>query len=120
MLLLKRALGSLRSLVLVAVCGGFPGGSFGGGPAWFVGLAAAGEGEGVGGDVLGDAAAGGYIGSGADGDGGDEGGVGAYEGAVADGGDVLVDAIVVAGDGSGAYVDARADDGVAEIVEVVG
>jgi len=83
-------------------------------------LAAAAQGEGAFGDVFGDAAACGYVGACADGDGGDQGGVGADEGAVADGGEVLVDAVVVAGDGACADVDAVADDGVAEIVQVVG
>ena len=81
---------------------------------------AAAQSQGVGGDVFGDAAACGYVGAALDGDGSDEGRVGAYEDAVADGGEVLVDAVVVAGDGSGAYVDAGADDGIAEVVEVVG
>ncbi len=84
---------------------------------WFGGAA---QGQGAVGDVFGDAAAGGDVGAGADGDGGDEGGVGADEGAVADGGEVLVDAVVVAGDGACADVDAGADDGVAEVVQVVG
>ena len=83
-------------------------------------MAAAAQSQGVGGDVFGDAAACGYVGAVADGDGCYEGRVGAYEDAVADGGEVLVDAVVVAGDGSGAYVDAGADDGIAEVVEVVG
>ncbi len=51
-------------------------------------------------------ASGGDVGVGLDGDGGDEGGVGADEDVVADGGVVLVDAVVVAGDGSGADVGA--------------
>ncbi len=90
------------------------------GPAGFCDLAASAEGEGAVGDVFGDAAAGGDVSAGADGDGGDEGGVGADEGAVADGGEVLVDAVVVAGDGAGADVYVGSDDGVAEVVEVVG
>ena len=91
-----------------------------GDPALLGHLAAAAEGESIGRDVFGDAGAGGDVGTVADGDGSDEGGVRADEGAVADGGEVFVDAVVVAGDGARADVDAGADDGVAEVGEVVG
>src|SRR6185437_4443426 len=47
-------------------------------------------------------------------------GVGADEGAVPDVGDELVHAVVVAGDGAGAHVDAAADHGVAQVAEVIG
>src|ERR1700730_15648512 len=90
-------------------CGGF----FGGDPAGFGDLACAAQGQCSVGDVLGDAAASGDVGTGTDGDGGDRGGVGADEGAVADRRQVLVDAVVVAGDRAGANVDAVANDGVA-------
>ena len=88
-------------------------------PAGLVDLAAAAEGEGICGYVFGDAASSGNVGSGTDGERSYEGGVGAYEDAIADGGEVLVDAVVVAGDGSGADVDSVADDGVTEVVQVV-
>ncbi len=89
-------------------------------PARLGDLAGTAEGEGVRGDLLGDAAASGDVGAVADGDRGDQGGVGADEDAVADGGLVLVDAVVVAGDDAGADVDAGTDDRVAEVGEVVG
>ena len=95
-------------------------GSFCRGPAGLRGLAAAAESERIFGDVFGDRASGGDVGSGTDANGSDEGGVGADEGSIADDGLVLVDAVVVAGDGSRAYIDSLADDGVAEIVQVVG
>src|SRR5690606_29196037 len=41
--------------------------------------------------------------------------IGADEGAILDGGDELVDAVVVAGDGAGADIDAAADHRIAEI-----
>ena len=91
-----------------------------GDPAGFGGLAAAAEAQRVGGDVLGDAGAGGYVGVVADIEGGYEGGVGANEGVVSNSGGVFVDAVVVAGDGAGAYVYAGADDGVSKIGKVVG
>ena len=100
--------------------GGAAGGAAFGGPSVFGDLVGAAEGEGVGGDGVGDAGAGGDVGPGTDLDGGDEGGVGADEGSVADGGGVLEGAVVVAGNGSGTDVDACADDGVAEVGEVVG
>ncbi len=75
-----------------------------GGPAFFGDLAAASNGEGVGGDIFCDAGTGADVGAVADGDGRDERGVTADEDALADAGDVLVDAVVVAGDGAGADV----------------
>ena len=70
--------------------------------------------------ILCDAGAGGDIGAVAESERSDERGVGADEDVIADGGGVFVYAIVVAGDGAGADVRARADDGVAEVGEVVG
>src|SRR6185437_8332837 len=49
-----------------------------------------------------------------------QGGVRADEGAVIDAGDELVHAVVVAGDGAGADVDAAADLGIAQVAEMVG
>ena len=69
-------------------------------------LPAAGDGEGAGGDVRGDDRARGDERAVADGDRGDERGVRADEGAGADLGPVLEDAVVVAGDGAGADVGA--------------
>ena len=50
----------------------------------------------------------------------DQRAVGADEDPVADGGGVLARAVVVAGDDSGADIDARSDDRIAQVCEVVG
>ena len=70
--------------------------------------------------VFGDDGAGAGGGLAADADGRDEHGVAANEGAVFDDGLVLVLAVVVAGDGTGADVHVRADFGVADVAEVAG
>ena len=95
-------------------------GAAGCGPAFDVDLFGAADGEGVGGDVFGDAGTRADVGSIADGDGRDERGVAADERGLANARDVLVDAVVVAGDGSGADVGAFADFAVTEVGEMVG
>src|SRR5262245_40114514 len=70
--------------------------------------------------VLGDRAARADVGALAHGDRGHERGVAADEGPALDLRLVLVDAVVVAGDGAGADVDARPDRGVAEVAQVLG
>ena len=91
----------------------------GGDPAGFCGLAAASQRQSSGGNVFGNAGASSNVSAVADGDWGDQGGVGTDENAVADGGLVLVDAVVITGDGASADVDVCSDVGVAEVVEVV-
>jgi len=83
-------------------------------------LAAAGDGERVGGDIVRDGGAGGDVGAIADADRGDEDGIAADEDAVADLGVIFGDAVVVTSDGAGADVRVAADGGVAEIGEVHG
>ena len=73
----------------------------------------------IGRDVLGDDAARSDIGALADLDRRDERGVGADEGVGADLGAMLGEAVIVAGDGAGADVSARADAGIADIGEMV-
>src|SRR6266542_7107392 len=77
------------------------------------------EREGTGGDGLGDDRAGRDVGAVADLDRRDEDRIGADEGSGADPGGVLPLAVVVAGDRPGADVRAGADEGVAEVSEVV-
>src|SRR5580692_944748 len=89
-------------------------------PDFLYNLTGAGDCQCVFGDVAGDAGGGADIGAFAHAHGCDQGAVTADEGTVADYGGVLLGAVVVAGDGSGADVDAGADFGVAEIGEVVG
>src|SRR6185437_5240246 len=73
----------------------------GGGPAWLDCLAGSPQAEGVAWHFLGDDAAGTHIRSRADLDRRDQGRVAANKRAVADYGGVLVDAVVIAGDGAG-------------------
>ncbi len=83
------------------------------GAALLVFLPGAAEGNGIIGHVCGDDAAGGDIGAIADRHRCDERRVGADEGIRADARDVLVDAVVVAGDGARADIGVRTDEGVA-------
>jgi hypothetical protein len=92
----------------------------GGDPVGFGCLVAAAQGQGICGDILGDAGCGGDVGSFAYGEGGYEGGVGAYEDVVVDLGGMFAGAVVVAGDGAGTYVYAVSDGCVAEVGEMVG
>src|ERR1035441_2309876 len=69
---------------------------------------------------MGDAGAGANVRALANADGRNQGGVRADEHSVANGGGVLVHAVVVAGDDARADVYAVADDGIAEIGEMVG
>ena len=105
------------ALMLFVAADGF---ATGGGPAGFGDLAGAAKGEGVWRDVVGDGASGGDVGAFADYYGGDEGGVGADEAAIADGGEIFMNAIVVAGDDSGADVDSCTNDRVSEVRQVIG
>src|SRR5690606_15407548 len=89
-------------------------------PAGDGGLAAAGDGELAGGRVAGDHGAGADGGVRADLHRRHQRAVGTDEGAVADAGLRLVDAVVVAGDGAGADVGLAPDRGIAEVTEVVG
>src|SRR5581483_8338541 len=82
-------------------------------------LARACHGELAGGRVLVDRGPGADVGAPCDAHGRDQRGVGADEAIVLDDGAVLAHAVVVAGDGSRADVDARADLGVADIREMV-
>ncbi len=82
-------------------------------------MRASGERQRIGGDVLGDDAAGTDIGALADLDRRHQRGVGADKGACPDLGPMLVEAVIVAGDGAGADVSARADARVADISEMV-
>ena len=95
-------------------------GAFFAGPAFFHDLSGAADGQRVFGDVCGDARCCTDVCAFAYAHGRDQSAVAADEDSVVDHGCVLVDAVVVAGDGSGADVDARADFGVAEIGQVVG
>src|SRR6185312_14433777 len=90
-----------------------------GGPALPFFLRAPGEGQRVGGDVLGDDAAGANIGALADLHRRDQRRIGADERAGANLGAMLVEAVIVAGDGTGADVSASANAGVADISEMV-
>lgn len=91
----------------------------GGGAVGFLHLPGAGDGEGVGGDIIGDGAAGADDGAVADVDRGDQGDIRADEHVGADGGAVFGVAIVIAGDGARADIGAGSDGGVAEIGEVI-
>src|SRR5688500_14944499 len=84
-------------------------------PGFFDDLRRALDGEGARRDVFRDHGAGADVSALADRQWGYEARVGPHEGAVTDGGVVLVDAVVVAGDGAGADVDAVADGGVADV-----
>src|SRR5260370_30815437 len=110
----------LRTNLRKAGLFGLAGGALGAGPAWFYDLVCAADGEGIFGDVAGDARRSGNVGGFAYADGCDQSAVAADEHSVFDDGSVLVNSIVVAGDGSGADVDAGADFGVAKISKVVG
>src|SRR5271166_6856901 len=88
-------------------------------PSWTRLLPAAGDGERVRLDVLGDDGAGADIGAVTDGHRRDEGGVRANEGARADVGPELVEAVVVAGDRARADVGVRPNPGVADVAEVI-
>ena len=90
-----------------------------GGPSFPLLLRAARQRQGIGRDVLGDDAARADIGALADLDRRHQRGVGADKGAGADLGAMLVEAVIVAGDGAGADISARADAGIADISEVV-
>src|SRR5207245_10038287 len=87
-------------------------------PALLDHLAGAAEGEGPGGDVLRDRAAGGDVRALPDRDGGDERRVAAHEDLGLDPRRVLAGAVVVAGDGARADVHARPDGGIADVREV--
>src|SRR5262245_12260991 len=100
---------ALLFLFGVGFFAGFELGAEAGGVAFFVGLSGAADGEGGGGDVLGDGGGGGDVGAVADGDGGDELGVAADEDVFADAGLLLGVAVVVAEDGAGADVGVFAD-----------
>src|SRR5919201_6076192 len=76
------------------------------------------DGEGIGRDVLGDRRTGGRLGPITDRQGGNQHGIRSDEGAVADAGAVLGDAVVVHEHGAGADVDPGADVGVAHVAEV--
>ena len=90
------------------------------GPALFDDLMGACDCQGVGGNVFGDAGAGADVGSILNRDGRHQGGIAADENPFADDRTILVDAIVVAGDGAGADVGLLADFAIAEVGEVVG
>ena len=78
------------------------------------------DGQRVGGHIFGDAGACADIRAVADGDGRDQRGIAAHKDALADARDVLVHAVVVAGDGAGADIGSFADLRVAEVGEMVG
>src|SRR3990170_3503635 len=88
-------------------------------PAGLVHLAAAGDGESTGRHVFGDGRAGGHVGAPADLDRRHQLRAAADENLVADDGGVLVDPVVIAGDGAGADVRLAADAGIAEVGEVL-
>ena len=94
--------------------------SFVPGPAFFGHLSSASDCQSVRRNIFGDARSCADIGSLAELDGRDQRGVAADENAVLDNGLVLVNAVIVAGDGSSPDVDARADLRVAEVSKVVG
>src|SRR5260370_17270321 len=77
---------------------GLAGGALGAGPAWFYDLVCAADGEGIFGDVAGDAGGGGNVGAFAHADGGDKRAVAADEDTVFNDRCVLVNSIVVAVD----------------------
>ena len=79
----------------------------------------AGNGQGIGGDILGDHTAGADQRAVADLDRCDQGDVGTDESAFSDVGVVLGKTIVIAGDGAGADVGRRPDAGVADIGQVI-
>ena len=81
---------------------------------------AAAHGQGAGLYVLAYRGAGGDGGAGVDGEGGDEFGVGADEYVITDDGFVLLNAVVVTGNGAGADVDPCSDLAVADVAEMVG
>ncbi len=83
-------------------------------------LLGAGERQGIGGDILGDGRTGGDQAAAADPHRGDELGVAADEDVVLDERQVLVDPVVIAGDGAAADIDPLADLGVAEVGEMAG
>ena len=88
------------------------------GPAFEVGLAVAGDAEGLGGDILGDGAAGGGISAVAHLDGSHEVGIAANEAVVADLSAELILAVVIAGDGAAAKVAVLAHIAVANVGQV--
>ena len=90
------------------------------GPAFLDGLPAAPDRQRIRRHVRGDHRAGADIGAVADLDRRDQRRIRADEGALADVGAVLGGAVVVAGDGAGADIGARADPGVADIAQMVG
>src|SRR5690606_27502131 len=88
-------------------------------PPFLVDLARPGDGQGVGGDVLGDGRTGGDVRAAADPHGGDQVGIAADEGAVLDHGGVLAVAVVVHRHRPGPDVHAGSDPRVAQVGVVV-
>ena len=91
---------------------------FGDSPVFQVGLTVPGDGQGPGGDVLGDGAAGGGVGAVPHLDGGHQVGVAADEAVIPDGGAELVLAVIVAGDGAAAEVAVLAHVAVPDVGQV--
>src|ERR1700730_11545103 len=106
----KRLLGFLRLGFL----------SFFFGPTLFHDLARPAQGQRVRRHIFGDAGGSGDIGAFSDADRGDQNAVAAYEYAVFDDGLVLVYAVIVAGNGTGADIDFFADFRVTQVTEMVG
>src|SRR5205814_7222316 len=83
-------------------------------------LVGAAQSQGIGGNVLRDARASGDVRAGADPHRSDQGGIAADEGTFFDDGGVLANAVIVAGDGSGAHIHVSANIRVTKVSKMIG
>src|SRR5690348_14106887 len=90
------------------------------GPPFFHNLAGAAQGQGIGRDIFGDGGGGGHVRTLSNTNRRNQNAVAAYEHAIFDNGLVLVHAVVVAGDGSGADIYFLTDFRVSKIGQMVG